>query len=66
MVYYEDFSLMDAISATCILPAQHEDKYACAWYDEAIQKHVFTDFVNTCEVKENLYDIPPYDNVFSS
>ena len=62
---FEDFTIMDAITVTCAIPAQHGDKYTCAWFDDSIQNNVFTEVVSACIVTEGMYDVPQ-DIVFSS
>lgn len=64
-LFYEDFTLMDAITASCMIPAQHADKYTCAWYNEDSECNVFTEFVSNCEFIEVAHEIPQ-DVVFPS
>ena len=65
---FEDFTLMDAITATCAIPAQHGDKYTCAWFDDSTQYNIFTEFVSACTVTEDITDLIgiPQEAIFSS
>lgn len=64
-LFYEDFTLMDAITNACMVPAQHADKYTCTWYSEDFECNVFTELVGTCEYIEVANEIPQ-DVVFPS
>lgn len=65
VLIYENFSLMDAITASCMVPAQHTDKYSCAWYNEDFECSIYTQFVGACDFIEEAYEIPQ-DVVFPS
>ena len=62
---FEDFTLMDAITVSCMVPAQHADKYTCAWYSEDFAYNVFTELVAACDFVEVPHEIPQ-DVVFPS
>lgn len=48
---YEDFRLMDAIAANCLIPAQHGNKYECAWWNEDFYANIYaTGIVQACEL----------------
>jgi len=66
VLVYEDFALMDAISASCLVPAQHENKYTCVWYNEDFDAYIYdTLLVSACEFEEIAVEIPQ-DVVFPS
>lgn len=65
VLYFEDFTLMDAITAACMVPAQHADKYNCAWYSDDFGCNVFTELVAACDYIEVAHEIPQ-DVVFPS
>lgn len=64
-LFYEDFTLMDAITTSCMVPAQHADKYTCTWYNKDFGCNVFTESLGTCEYIEVANEIPQ-DVVFPS
>lgn len=67
-LFFEDFALMDAITASCATAAQHGDKYTCAWLDDSTQCNIFTEPVSVCTVTEDIADLieVPQDAIFSS
>ena len=47
---YEDFRMMDAIAANCLIPAQHDSKYTCAWFNEDFFMNIYvTGMVKDCD-----------------
>lgn len=63
---YEDFRLMHAIATSCVVEAQHADKYHCAWFNEDIGLSIHdTLLVSACEIDEIAYGVPQ-DMVFPS
>ena len=46
---FEDFRLMDAIAASCLVPGQHNDKDRCGFYMDTGDV-IFTNENNACEV----------------
>ena len=64
-LFFEDFTLMDAITASCMVPAQHTDKYSCAWYNDDFGVNIYTQFVGACDYIEEAYEVGQ-DVVFPS
>lgn len=63
---YEDFRLMHAIATSCIVEAQHENKFTCSWWNPDFQLHIYdTILVPSCEIDEYAYEVPQ-DMVFPS
>lgn len=63
---YEDFTLMDAVAASCLVPAQHANKYTCAWYNDDFEVNIYdTLLVSDCEFEEIAVEVPQ-DVVFPS
>lgn len=62
---FEDFRLMDAVAATCMVAAQHGDKYSCAWYNEDFDCNIYVVELAACEFYEVSSEIPQ-DVVFPS
>lgn len=63
---YEDFRLMHAIATSCVIEAQHNDKYSCAWWNEDFGLQIYdTLSVPACEIDEYAYGVPQ-DMVFPS
>lgn len=63
---FEDFRLMDAVAASCIVPAQHDNKYSCAWYNEDFEVNIYDSLmVAACEFDEIAVEVPQ-DVVFPS
>ena len=65
VLIYENFSLMDAITASCMVPAQHADEYTCAWYNEDFGNIFTLGVVAACEWGYEPYEIGQ-DVVFPS
>lgn len=63
---FEDFRLMEAIANSCIVEAQHENKYTCSWWNEDFGMNIYdTLLVRDCEIDEIAYEVPQ-DVVFPS
>ena len=44
-LFLENFKLMEAVTASCMIPAQHNDKYTCTWYNDDFGMNVYSEFV---------------------
>lgn len=66
VLYFEDFILMEAITSSCAIGAQHDNKYTCAWWNPDFQMNIYdTMLVNACEIDEIAVEVPQ-DVVFPS
>lgn len=66
VLYFEDFTLMDAITSVCLITAQHASKYDCSWWNEDFMLHIYeTMYVSSCEIDEIAAGVPQ-DVVFPS
>lgn len=66
VLFFEDFTLMEAITSSCAIGAQHENKYTCAWWNEDFGMYIYdTVQVSSCQIDEIAYGVPQ-DVVFPS
>lgn len=67
-VYFEDFSLMDAITAGCGYPAQHANQMECSCEIEygGMRFTIFTDGNEACDAIYQPYEVGITDVIFPS
>lgn len=65
VLYFEDFTLMDAITAACQVTAQHADQYTCTWYNKDFGVNIYVETLGACEFYEVPHEVPQ-DVVFPS
>lgn len=64
-LFYENFSLMEAIATCTVITDTKDDKSVCAYYDEGFGELIFVDGNSGCEIDANYYGVA-FDNVFPS
>lgn len=51
VLFFEDFTLMDAITSVCLITAQHANKYTCSWWNDDFGLKIYvTGAGSPCEV----------------